>query len=197
MAFSGDALVVGAYDGPVSSPDSYGEVYLFDASDGYNFMTVLAPNEYSGLSDYFGYAVAATDGFVFVGAHQTDDSGVNNAGVVYVFEQSGASWSQIDVLRASDAGAFDNFGYRVAASDDVVAVANIDSPTTDRAYVFEYYHAPTTAPVSWAPTGSAAPTTPAPTYAPSTRPSAGRAGIKLPGSVARCQRNYRTKRAQC
>ena len=56
-----------------------------------------------------------------VGGNQADN-GANASGAVYVFTRSGTTWSQQAYLKASNTGAFDNFGYSVALSGDTLAV---------------------------------------------------------------------------
>ncbi len=78
--------------------------------------------------DYFGWSVSISGDTVIVGA-RGEKGGPGDpaswAGAVYVFErnQGGAdNWGQVQILRASDAQAYDNFGYSVAISGDTVVV---------------------------------------------------------------------------
>ena len=52
-----------------------------------------------------------------IGGLQTDNS-TNRAGAVYVFTRSASTWSQQAYVKASNAGADDNFGWAVALSAD-------------------------------------------------------------------------------
>jgi hypothetical protein len=85
----------------------------------------------TGADDVFGYPVALSgDGNTLaVGAHLEDSAatgiGGNQAdntaafsGAVYVFTRSGTTWSQQAYVKASNTGAFDQFGVRVALSGD-------------------------------------------------------------------------------
>jgi len=60
-----------------------------------------------------GEASAATG----IGGNQADNSGAG-AGAVYVFTRSGTTWTQQAYVKASNAGAGDEFGLSVALSDD-------------------------------------------------------------------------------
>ena len=82
--------------------------------------------------DRFGVSVAVSGDTVVVGAWEEDSgtTGVNStpnenaadAGAAYVFVRSGTRWSQQAYLKASNAGASDNFGRSVAVSGDTVVV---------------------------------------------------------------------------
>ncbi|MCX6840566.1 MAG: cadherin domain-containing protein, partial [Verrucomicrobia bacterium] len=91
--------------------------------------------------DYFGWSVAVSGDTVVVGAYNEDSSttGVNstpnesasNAGAVYVFVRSGATWSQQAYLKASQVTTGDQFGYSVAVSGDTLVVgANLEDSST-------------------------------------------------------------------
>ena len=99
-------------------------------------------NGIKGAGDAFGTSVAVSGETVVVGAPGEDSSttGVNStadedasgAGAAYVFVRSGTTWSQQAYLKASNTGAGDSFGYRVAVSGDTVVVGAYaeDSGTT-------------------------------------------------------------------
>jgi len=86
----------------------------------------------SGDGDEFGFSVAISGNTVVVGAPDEEGSGVgvnppsNNlalgAGAAYVFVRSGATWTQQAYLKASNTGAGDAFGSKVAISGDTVVV---------------------------------------------------------------------------
>jgi len=91
----------------------------------------------TGADDGFGYSVAVSGDTVVVGARQefSNATGVNGnqaddsaplAGAAYVFVRSGGVWSQQAYLKASNTGAFDQFGYSVAISGDTVVVGAYD-----------------------------------------------------------------------
>ncbi|MFN0205467.1 MAG: FG-GAP repeat protein, partial [Planctomycetota bacterium] len=86
--------------------------------------------------DNFGSRVSVSGGTVVVGAYKEDSSatGVNGdqsdnsavwSGAAYVFERSGATWSQQAYLKASNTGGDDRFGWSVAISGSTVVVGAI------------------------------------------------------------------------
>ena len=86
--------------------------------------------------DYFGFSVAVSGDTVVVGApgesstatgvngDQSDNSAIE-PGAAYVFVRTGGIWSQQAYLKASNTGAGDTFGYRVAISGDTIVVGAI------------------------------------------------------------------------
>ncbi|MCZ6739421.1 MAG: PKD domain-containing protein [Actinobacteria bacterium] len=89
--------------------------------------------------DRFGVSVAISGDTVVVGAVFDDDAGLSS-GSAYVFVRSGTTWSEQAKLTASDATAFDFFGFSVAISGDtaLVGAENDDDagPQSGSAYVF-------------------------------------------------------------
>ncbi len=87
----------------------------------------------TGADDQFGYCVAISGDTIVVSAPGEDsvatgvdgDQGNNSswqAGAVYVFVRSGASWTQQAYLKASNTGEGDSFGTSVAISGDTIVV---------------------------------------------------------------------------
>jgi hypothetical protein len=144
VAVSGDTVVVGA-DGESSnaagvngnqsdnSAANAGAAYVF-VRNGTNWIQqayLKASN--TGANDYFGFALAVSGDTVVVGAYLEDSNatGVNGSqgnnaapasGAAYVFVRHGMNWSQQAYLKASNTGANDQFGSRVAISGDTVVV---------------------------------------------------------------------------
>jgi hypothetical protein len=89
----------------------------------------------TGIEDNFGDSVAVSGDTVVVGApfessnatgvNGADNDLANHAGAAYVFVRSGSSWIQQAYLKASNAGAEDDFGWSVAVSGDTVVVGAI------------------------------------------------------------------------
>ncbi len=87
----------------------------------------------TGAFDNFGESVALSgdtlavgawgegSGATGVGGDQADNS-ATNSGAVYIFRRDGTSWTQEAYLKASNTGAADLFGIRVALSGDTLAV---------------------------------------------------------------------------
>jgi len=144
VAVSGNTVVVGAPNEPGASAGVNGDPYddsLPSAGAAYVFVrngTNWTPEAYLKASNprmdtLFGHSVALSGETVVVGAPFEDGTatGINQppasvdgfeAGAAYVFARAGTNWSQQAYLKASNAGASDNFGWSVAASADTVAV---------------------------------------------------------------------------
>ncbi len=146
VAVSGDTVVVGA---PLeassatgvngnqadNSANNSGAAYVFvrDAGGVWSQEAYLKASN-TGSGDEFGYSVAVSGDTVVVGARNEDSSatgvdgnGADNSailsGAAYVFvREVGGVWSQQAYLKASNTGAFDNFGESVAVSGDAVVV---------------------------------------------------------------------------
>lgn len=95
--------------------------------------------------DVFGFSVAIDGNTALIGAVQgaAAPSGVDNggAGAVYVFTQSGGTWTQTQELAADDGADNDQFGYAVALHGDTAVIgaafAAINGNTNQgAAYVF-------------------------------------------------------------
>jgi hypothetical protein len=84
-------------------------------------------------NDFFGDSVAVSGSLAVVGAYSKN----NSTGAVYVFTQSGTTWTQQAKLTASDGTTGDNLGVAVAVSGStVIACANSKNFATGAAYVF-------------------------------------------------------------
>ncbi|HRI06460.1 MAG TPA: DUF4215 domain-containing protein [Nannocystaceae bacterium] len=115
-----------------------GAVYVFTEVDGVWSQQAYIKASNTEAGDAFGVAVAlSADGNVLaVGANGEDsaatgvdgdqaDNAASGSGAVYVFGRTGQTWSQQHYIKASNCGAADGFGGRIAlASDgDTLAVA--------------------------------------------------------------------------
>jgi hypothetical protein len=144
LSLSADTLAVGASgedssDGRINGNESNdeaenaGAVYVFTRSgtDWTQQAYIKASNADAG--DGFGGAVVISGDTLAVGASgedsratgvdgdETDDS-AEDAGAVYVFARSGASWSPQAYLKASNPDTVDRFGAQLALSGNVLAV---------------------------------------------------------------------------
>ncbi len=141
VAVFGDTVVVGASgedsstSGVNSTPNELasdsGAAYVFVRSAGVWSQQAYLKASNTGAGDYFG-SVAVSGDTVMVGANGEDSSttGVNSApdegatfsGAAYVFVRSAGVWSQQAYLKASNTGAYDQFGGSVAVAGDTVVV---------------------------------------------------------------------------
>ncbi len=164
VSLSGDTLVVGASlerndlngDGRT---DSVGAAYVFErdlgGANNWGEAKKLLVSNRSRNIESFGFSVAISKDTIVAGAFLSDPDVDNdgfsdgNAGTAHVFErdEGGAgNWGETKELVASDAFAFDQFGFSVAISGDTVVVGatqenEFDNPNitsfVGAAYVFE------------------------------------------------------------
>ena len=87
--------------------------------------------------DYFGTSVAVSGSAIVLGAAWHAVGSNAQQGTAYVFVQSDGTWTQQAELVASDAAAFDNFGFSVAVSGSTAVVgASGHNESQGAAYVF-------------------------------------------------------------
>jgi hypothetical protein len=84
----------------------------------------LTPNEFDP-SNEFGWSVFVDNGYAIIGAPSED----NNTGSVYVFKQSGSTWTQQAKLTADNGTENDRFGSSVSLDGDT-ALIGAPSPST-------------------------------------------------------------------
>jgi len=146
IAFSGNSFAVAAAaedsaantvngDGLNNDALGAGAVYVFhsDAAGTWVQEAYLKASN-TGAGRAFGHSIALDGDTLVVGAHLEDSAatGINgdetdtsavDAGAVYVFVRDGTgTWTQQAYIKASNTGAFDNFGVSVALSGDTLAV---------------------------------------------------------------------------
>ncbi|MBK8173660.1 MAG: integrin [Sandaracinaceae bacterium] len=147
LSSDGTTLAVGAY-GEASaavgvggnqadnSTASAGAVYIFTRAGSVWTQQAYIKASNTGAGDRFGWAIAlSSDGSTLVvgaryersnatgiGGNQSDNSAAQ-AGAVYVFSRAGSAWTQEAYVKASNAGAADQFGYSVALSPDGTTLA--------------------------------------------------------------------------
>ena len=144
VSLSGDTMVIGApfedsgaagVNGNQSdnSASDSGAAYVFVRSGSSWSQQAYLKASNTGAVDSFGTSVAVSGETLAVGAYHEASSatGVNGsqgdnrasgAGAAYVFGRTGTNWTQQTYLKASNTGAFDNFGQSVAVSGDTVVV---------------------------------------------------------------------------
>jgi len=147
VAISGDVVVVGS---PYSDPggtSSAGVAYVFvKPGGGWTDMTQTASltASYKAQDDYFGSSVSISADIVVVGAYGADPGGMNTAGAAYIFVKPGGGWAdmtQTARLTTSDMDTYDQFGWSVSISGDVVVVGALGADpggtvSAGAAYVF-------------------------------------------------------------
>ncbi|MCZ6872652.1 MAG: PKD domain-containing protein, partial [bacterium] len=125
VAVSGDTVLLGAF-GDDDGGATAGSAYIFTRSEGvWQQQQKLVASDAAAF-DQFGFSVALSGGSAVVGASGDSDAGTSS-GSAYIFTRSGGAWQQQQKLVASDATAFDQFGFSVALSSGAAVVgANLD-----------------------------------------------------------------------
>jgi hypothetical protein len=128
MALSGKTLVVSAV-----RHDDTGAVFVFtDIGGTWPYQTTVTSNDGTD-DDYFGDKVATNGRRIVAGApgHNKEQ------GATYIFDGSGAKWTQVGEVTASDGGPDDCFGWAVGLSGTTVLVgAEQTNSDSGAAYVF-------------------------------------------------------------
>lgn len=147
VAISGDSIVVGSPQRGLASDGSFfvdpaGAAYVFTRQDGVWTQQQKLLGNNTGDSDNFGTSVAIDGNTAVIGARF--EAGTNNtsadSGAAYVFSRTGSIWTQDAYLRASNAGALDEFGTAVAVSGNRIAVGapfeDDGGPEAGAVYIF-------------------------------------------------------------
>lgn len=139
VAINGDTIAVGA------AREGGGAIYVF-TRNGADWKTEPPSVEkltVEGLfsSAYLGCAVSIYEDTIVAGA-RFDLAAAYYSGAAYIFEKTGADWSNpaVRTLTASDYNTYDNYGISVSIMGDLIVVgaasANIDGSKNGAAYVY-------------------------------------------------------------
>ena len=138
------ALVASPFDDDAGS--SSGSAYAFDLATcgaACTQSSKLTTSDAAG-DDHLGYSVSVSSGRTVIGA--SDDDEGDYSGSAYIFELSncGAACNENSKLTASDAAAFDQFGYSVSISDSITLIGapydDDGGESSGSAYVFKDIH---------------------------------------------------------
>jgi hypothetical protein len=120
VAIQGDTAVVGAR-GDDDRGSASGSVYVFQRIGGFWTQTRKLTGSTTGVADEFGSALDLDGALMVVGAYGEYDSRLSGAiGTAYVFAIVDGSWTEAAQLFASDPGADDQLGRRVAITGNTV-----------------------------------------------------------------------------
>ncbi|MEQ9206642.1 MAG: GC-type dockerin domain-anchored protein [Phycisphaerales bacterium] len=135
VAVSGNTAIVGVPFNDDAGSAS-GSAYLFDTTTGQVLFKLTASDASS--SDVFGQSVAISGNTAIVGANLDNDAGFDS-GSAYLFDTT--TGQELFKLTASDAAAFDYFGWSVAISGTtaIVGARRHDdlAPNSGSAYIFD------------------------------------------------------------
>lgn len=124
-ALKGGTAFIGSPLAPVDGNNGQGAVYLFTESAGTWTQTQKLVASDGAANDSFGMALAFDGTTLFVGATSHDGTGT-----VYVFTDSGGTWTEVQKLVSDDAASGDSFGNAIAVSGSNVLIA-ADIATVD------------------------------------------------------------------
>jgi len=109
IAVSGSTLIVGAWGTNPDGDDTRGAAYVFTESNGTWSQAQELVADDGAPFDKFGHSVAIDGTHAVIGA----DGVANAQGAVYVFDESGGTWTQSQKLLASDGQHNDGLGFPV------------------------------------------------------------------------------------
>jgi hypothetical protein len=135
VSIDGDYAIVGAFHHQFESGAAY--IFRNTGTSWVEEAKLTASDVASG--DWFGVSVSIYGDYAVVGAPHDDDNG-QNSGSAYIFKNTGTGWVEEAKLTASDAAAFDDFGWSVSMNGDYALVgASYDDDEGYRsgsAYIF-------------------------------------------------------------
>ena len=127
----GEYAVVGASKEDTNGVSDAGSVYVYHRSGNtWTQQAKLTASDGEATDMLGGFRNLAIYGDTVVVGARDEDTGGSAAGSAYVFVRSGTTWSQQAILRASNAGASDQFGMGVAIYKDTIVIG---APTEDTA----------------------------------------------------------------
>ena len=140
LALSGELLAIGAPRDDSGGIADRGSVYVFERVGGAWVERARLTASDAGSFDQFGASVALDGERLIVGAPRADIAGRIDQGAAYVFERSGATWTQVAKLVAADGLAVDTFGHAVALDGGTAVVGaplhDAAGSSAGAAYVF-------------------------------------------------------------
>lgn len=114
VVFNGTTALIGAYGEMINGNFSQGAVYVFTLSDGSWSQTQKITADDGQMFDNFGYSLGLSGTTALIGADGAAVGDNASQGKVYVFNESGGTWTEVQTLVADDGGIGDIFGYSIA-----------------------------------------------------------------------------------
>ena len=136
VALSGDTALIGAPAMTAGGDEIAGTTYVYQRSGGVWTKTAELTEPTPAQSDYFGSAVALSNGTALIAAYGASVASQQAAGVVYVYTGSGGSWTERQQLSAPSPTANAFFGHAVALSAGTALIGAPAYGTPGAAYVF-------------------------------------------------------------
>lgn len=142
VSVDGNYAIVGAHydDGDKSNS---GSAYIFKRDGASWSRQARLTASDANVWDLFGKSVSINGNYAIVGAHGDDanEYDLYDLGSAYIFKRDGTSWSRQAKLVASDANAYDEFGYSVSIDGNYAVVGAVYDDDTNgidcgSAYIF-------------------------------------------------------------
>jgi hypothetical protein len=148
VSLDGDRCLIGAFgEDPPGGAANAGVAYIFDLSGSTWVETqILTGSPIGSVDDRFGISVSLDGDRCIVGSLLEDPPGDTNAGTAHIFDLSGSTWIETQVLCGSfvpDDGVFDYFGNSVSLDGDRCAIGapledlSGGNPDDGVAYIFD------------------------------------------------------------
>jgi FG-GAP repeat/PKD domain/Bacterial Ig domain len=135
VALLGNSIFIGA-----DEDDNKGSAYIFQKQGSSYVQTQKLQPATLDANHRFGRSVAVFGTTLMLGAAGDDTNG-DGAGAVYVYQNNGAGWSQVDILTASDGSAGDRFGRAIEFDDRYAVISAVYDDAlgsfAGSAYIFE------------------------------------------------------------
>lgn len=122
LAFDGTTIAVGAFFTTVNGNSTQGAAYTYTNVGGSWTQQAKLLASDGAAGDYLGSGIDVDDDTLVVAAQFDDVGDDTNEGTVYIFERTGQTWTQRQIINSSDGKAFDSFGGSVAVSGTEIAV---------------------------------------------------------------------------
>lgn len=145
----GDTLVVGAPGATTAPLSGAGAVYTFNRSGGgwTQDAKLLSPD--AEYYEALGFSVGIDGDSIIAGAYRnTGSSGSPVVGAAYTFSRSSGPWAAQAQLTATDASAFDYFGWDAALSGETAVVGAWGNEGAGSAYLYDLTPCEENGPVS-------------------------------------------------
>jgi hypothetical protein len=114
IVFDGTTAFIGAYGEVINDNFSQGAAYVFTLVDGSWVESQKLVASDGQMFDNFGYSLGLDGTTALIGADGATIGDNGTQGAVYVFTESGGTWTEGQKLVASDGGPGDIFGYSIA-----------------------------------------------------------------------------------
>ncbi len=122
VAIVGDTAVVGVPGDDTAAGESAGSAYIYvRGGTTWSEQAHLFASD-AAAYDNFGSSVAISGETIVVGANRDSTAAGMETGSAYVYVRSGATWGEQARLFASDAAAYDHFGYSAAITGETIVV---------------------------------------------------------------------------